>query len=188
MITHQLGMSTTKDGAEPLIGVEELAEYLCVPVQTIDDWRLSGRAPRTYKFSKHLRFAPSDIADWLEQRHEGGPHDRPGIPIDGYGEIAFIHRCKGKVEARTRFRDWDGQTRLVQATASSKSAAEVALKKKLTQRNAFQPVDTSSVEEVWRAHTPGDPDAKPCLRNGEPRRAPTLMIRPRRAVLTVECD
>lgn len=68
---------------------------------------------------------------------------RPRIPIGGYGEIAFIQRAKGKVEARTRFRDWDGQTRLVQATASSKPAAEVALKKKLTQRNAFQPVDTT---------------------------------------------
>lgn len=68
---------------------------------------------------------------------------RPRIPIGGYGEIAFIQRGNGKVEARTRFRDWDGQTRLVQATASSKPAAEVALKKKLTQRNAFQPVDTT---------------------------------------------
>lgn len=68
---------------------------------------------------------------------------RPRIPIGGYGEIAFIQRAKGKVEARTRFRDWDGQTRLVQATASSRPAAEVALKKKLTQRNAFQPVDTT---------------------------------------------
>ena len=68
---------------------------------------------------------------------------RPRIPIGGYGEIAFIQRAKGKVEARTRFRDWDGQTRLVQATASSKPASEVELKKKLTQRNAFQPIDTT---------------------------------------------
>jgi excisionase family DNA binding protein len=63
-------MSTTKLGLEPLIGVEELAEYLGVPVQTIYDWRLTGRAPRAYKFGKHLRFAESDIAEWLEQRHE----------------------------------------------------------------------------------------------------------------------
>lgn len=68
---------------------------------------------------------------------------RPRIPIGGYGEIAFLPRGKGKVEARTRFRDWDGQTRLVQATASSRPAAEVELKKKLTQRNAFQPIDTT---------------------------------------------
>ena len=68
---------------------------------------------------------------------------RPRIPIGGYGEIAFIQRAKGKVEARTRFRDWDGQTRLVQATASSRPAAEVELKRRLAERNAFQPVDTT---------------------------------------------
>ncbi len=68
-------MSTTKLGLEPLIGVEELAEYLGVPVQTIYDWRLSGRAPRAYKFGKHLRFAASDVAAWLEERHEGGSHE-----------------------------------------------------------------------------------------------------------------
>jgi excisionase family DNA binding protein len=75
MLAHLLGMSTTKLGLEPLIGVEELAEYLGVPVQTIYDWRLSGRAPRAYKFGKHLRFAVSDITEWLEQRHEDGPHE-----------------------------------------------------------------------------------------------------------------
>jgi len=63
-------MSTTKLGLEPLIGVEELAEYLAVPVQTIYDWRLTGKAPRAYKFGKHLRFALSDVQEWLEQRHE----------------------------------------------------------------------------------------------------------------------
>jgi hypothetical protein len=68
---------------------------------------------------------------------------RPRIPIGGYGEIAFVTRGRGKVEARTRFRDWDGQTRLVQATAASRAAAEAELKKRLTLRNAFQPVDTA---------------------------------------------
>ncbi len=68
---------------------------------------------------------------------------RPRIPLGGYGEIAFLERGKGKVEARTRFRDWDGQTRLVQATASSRPAAEVELKRKLTQRNVFQPADAT---------------------------------------------
>jgi excisionase family DNA binding protein len=75
VVAHLLGMSTTKLGLEPLIGVEELAEYLGVPAQTIYDWRLSGRAPRAYKVGKHLRFAVSDIAEWLEQRHEDGPHE-----------------------------------------------------------------------------------------------------------------
>ncbi|GAA2125116.1 helix-turn-helix domain-containing protein [Nocardioides bigeumensis] len=65
-------MSTAKLGLEPLIGVEELAEYLGVPVQTIYDWRLSGRAPRAYKLGKHLRFSLSDVEEWLERQHEAG--------------------------------------------------------------------------------------------------------------------
>lgn len=68
---------------------------------------------------------------------------RPRIPIGGYGEITFIPRAKGKVEARTRFRDWDGQTRLVQATARSRPAAEAELKWRLAERNVFQPIDTT---------------------------------------------
>lgn len=58
-------------GAGALIGVEELADYLGVPVQTIYDWRLSGRAPRAFKLGKHLRFAVSDVQEWLEEHHEG---------------------------------------------------------------------------------------------------------------------
>ena len=74
-LAHLMAMNTTELGLEPLIGVEELAEYLGVPVQTIYDWRLSGRAPRAFKLGKHLRFAASDIAAWLEERHEGGAHE-----------------------------------------------------------------------------------------------------------------
>jgi excisionase family DNA binding protein len=68
-------MNTERLGLEPLIGVEELADYLGVPVQTVYDWRLSGRATRAYKFGKHLRFAVSDVQAWLEERHEGGGHE-----------------------------------------------------------------------------------------------------------------
>lgn len=68
---------------------------------------------------------------------------RPRIPIGTSGSISFVVRGKTRVEARARYRDWDGQTRLIQATAASRPAAEVALKRKLAERNAFQPVDTT---------------------------------------------
>lgn len=74
-------MSTTKLGLEPLIGVEELAEYLGVPVQTIHDWRLSGRAPRAFKLGKHLRFAVSDVR-WVRR-------DRVHRPRQGEGRGAY---------------------------------------------------------------------------------------------------
>ncbi|MGH9249049.1 MAG: helix-turn-helix transcriptional regulator [Acidimicrobiales bacterium] len=67
-------MSTQQLGLEPLIGVEELAEYLGVPVQTIYDWRVAGTAPRAYKFGKRLKFAVSDVRDWLADHQEGHGH------------------------------------------------------------------------------------------------------------------
>ena len=83
---------------------------------------------------------------------------RPRIPVGGCGEIAFIQRAKGKVEARTRFRDWDGQTRLVQATATSRPAAEVELKRRLAERNAFQPAGTTlTPDSSWRTGSPRRP-------------------------------
>lgn len=69
---HLIAMTPTRLGLEPLIRVEKLAEYLGVPVQTIYDWRMTGRAPRAHKFGKHLRFAVSYVQVWLDERHEGG--------------------------------------------------------------------------------------------------------------------
>ena len=97
----------TKWGLEPRIGVEELAEYLGVPVQTIYDWRMSGKAPRALKIGKHLRFALSDVRAWLTERYEGqvrvrrrGPAmSRPRIPVGTHGAITFINRSNGRVEA-----------------------------------------------------------------------------------------
>lgn len=41
-----MSMNTRELGLEPLMGVEELAEYLGVPVQTICDWPVAGTAPQ----------------------------------------------------------------------------------------------------------------------------------------------
>jgi integrase len=51
----------------------------------------------------------------------------------------FDTATSGHVRARTRFRDWDGVSRLVQATGATRRAAETALKAKLAQREVFQP-------------------------------------------------
>ena len=67
MNTHDLGL-------EPLMGVEELAEYLGVPVQTIYDWRVAGTAPRAFKFGKRLKFAVSDVQSWL-RAHQEASHE-----------------------------------------------------------------------------------------------------------------
>ncbi len=63
MNTHDLSL-------EPLMSVEDLAEYLGVPVQTIYDWRVAGTAPRAFKFGKRLKFAVADVRDWLAAHQE----------------------------------------------------------------------------------------------------------------------
>ncbi|MDR0488227.1 MAG: site-specific integrase [Propionibacteriaceae bacterium] len=64
---------------------------------------------------------------------------RPRIPIGTFGEVTFLRTTQGRVEARTRYRDWDGKSRLVQAVGTSKRQAEQNLKVKLAQRTLFQP-------------------------------------------------
>lgn len=68
---------------------------------------------------------------------------KPRTPIGTFGGITVRIKAKDKVEARTRYRDWDGTLRLVQATAPTRVAAERLLKKKLAQRSLFQPAFTT---------------------------------------------
>ncbi|MFD5863890.1 tyrosine-type recombinase/integrase [Agromyces sp. NPDC127015] len=60
---------------------------------------------------------------------------RPRLSIGTFGDITTRATRSGRFEARTRFRDWDGRTRIVQATGDSAKAAESALKAKLVGRS-----------------------------------------------------
>lgn len=62
---------------------------------------------------------------------------RPRTAIGTFGEFTFITAPNGKVKARVRFRDDDGQLRLVQATGDTRKAAERALKQKLIRRDNY---------------------------------------------------
>lgn len=60
---------------------------------------------------------------------------RPRTPIGTFGEIYFEKTQDGRARALTRFRDYDGQLRRVQATADTPKAAERKLKEVLAERN-----------------------------------------------------
>lgn len=71
--------TTTQDsGLEPLLSVEELSEYLGVPIKTIYDWRRTGHGPCAIRMGRHLKYASSDVRDWLAQQREL----RPGLSPD----------------------------------------------------------------------------------------------------------
>lgn len=63
----------------------------------------------------------------------------PRTPIGTFGVIATRAQPSGSLVAKARYRDWDGQNRLVQATGTSRSAAERKLKQKLADRSLYQP-------------------------------------------------
>lgn len=64
-------------GLDPLLSVEELSEYLGVPVRTIYDWRQSGRGPRGIRMGRHLKFALSDVLAWIEAQRTASQVPRP---------------------------------------------------------------------------------------------------------------
>ena len=78
---HLTGMTTdttTGRGLEPLMNIEELAEYLGVPVTTIYDWRVAGKGPCAIRVGRSLKFAVSDVRDWLARHRETSPGHGPG--------------------------------------------------------------------------------------------------------------
>ncbi|GMA37547.1 hypothetical protein [Demequina litorisediminis] len=55
---------------------------------------------------------------------------RARLTIGTFGGITYLEAPRGRVVARTRYRDWDGKNWLVQANANTRSQAEQALKAK----------------------------------------------------------
>jgi integrase len=68
---------------------------------------------------------------------------RQRLTIGTFGDITTRKLPSGRFAARTRYRDWDGHARLVQASGGTAKAAERALKAKIADRDLFQPADTS---------------------------------------------
>ncbi len=59
---------------------------------------------------------------------------RPPLPLGTAGKILFVPMANGQMQARAKFRDFDGRVRLVAKCASSPAAAERALKIELANR------------------------------------------------------
>ena len=61
---------------------------------------------------------------------------RPPLPLGTSGKVLFLNMPNGRVQARAKFRDYDGRVRLVSKVRRSRAAAERALKAELTSRQA----------------------------------------------------
>lgn len=82
---------------------------------------------------------------------------RPSLPIGTYGAISHSEVTPGRFRARTRFRDFDGSIRQVEAHGRSRAAAERALKLALRDRTApagwevTPEMRISTLGELWFA-------------------------------------
>lgn len=73
-------------GLEPLLNIDELADYLGVPVSTIYDWRTNGKDPRAYRFGKRIMFGITDIRAWMDNMRElAAPTGAATFPGAGEG-------------------------------------------------------------------------------------------------------
>ena len=52
---------------ERLLSVDEVAEFLGIPVATLYQWRHKGCGPEAYRVGRHLRYDPNTIRAWLEE-------------------------------------------------------------------------------------------------------------------------
>jgi excisionase family DNA binding protein len=54
-----------------LMTIEELADQLQVPVNTIYGWRSRGEGPPGFKVGRYVRYEPEDVDKWLDSRPKG---------------------------------------------------------------------------------------------------------------------
>ena len=60
---------------EPLLTIQEVADFLGVPVDTVYRWRSRREGPVGYRVGRHVRYRPSAVEEWLIERAD--PRDFP---------------------------------------------------------------------------------------------------------------
>ena len=63
-------------GLVPLMSIEDLADFLGVPIATIYDWRVGGKGPCGVRVGRHVKFTQADVLAWIDAQREV----RPGQP------------------------------------------------------------------------------------------------------------
>jgi predicted DNA-binding transcriptional regulator AlpA len=51
---------------ERLWGVEDVAAFLGVPVNTLYQWRHQGLGPKSRRVGRYIRYDPDDVRKWFE--------------------------------------------------------------------------------------------------------------------------
>lgn len=64
-------MGQTTARVAPLWTVQDVSDFLRVPVQTLHSWRVQGYGPPARRMGKHLRYRSEDVMAWLDQLDKG---------------------------------------------------------------------------------------------------------------------
>jgi excisionase family DNA binding protein len=51
---------------ERLWTVDDVADYLGIPKQTLYQWRTRGYGPRGCRVGKHVRYVAADVKGWID--------------------------------------------------------------------------------------------------------------------------
>ena len=63
---------STATKLEKLLSVEEVAEFLGVPVNTLYQWRHKGTGPSAFRVGRFLRYDPVVLRAWLDDHRDLG--------------------------------------------------------------------------------------------------------------------
>ncbi len=63
-------MPSELNSRQQLLSMQELSDWLQIPIKTLYDWRHKGEGPPTIRVGRHLRFDPIDIVEWLDARKQ----------------------------------------------------------------------------------------------------------------------
>lgn len=55
---------------EKLLSVEDVADFLGVPVNTLYQWRHKGTGPTAFRVGRFLRYDPAEVRTWLTTNAE----------------------------------------------------------------------------------------------------------------------
>lgn len=66
----QTGQTAKHPLDSPYITMQEAADYLRIPLQTLKNWRSQGRGPQALKMGSLVRYRFCDIDDWAAAQLE----------------------------------------------------------------------------------------------------------------------
>jgi excisionase family DNA binding protein len=64
------------ESLDRLLTVEDLAEYLDVPVATLYAWRYHRQGPPGFRVGRHIRYRWADIEEWISDRIKASQNNR----------------------------------------------------------------------------------------------------------------